>query len=147
MRQTFEQSFSLHVPSSSENLAMIRSFVGEVAFRASLNEEESLLLAVAVDEACSNVIEHAYGHDATQQVTVRAVLDDETIRFDVIDNGKGFDPSLLEPKDPRELVKERASGGLGMGLIRKIMDEVVYHIVPGVKNELRMVKKRKKPTP
>ncbi len=144
MRQTFEQSFALHVPSSSENLAMIRSFVGDVAYRAHLSEEESLLLAVAVDEACANVIEHAYGHDATKQVMVRAILDEDTIRFDVVDQGKGFDPSLIEPKDPRQLVKERASGGLGMGLIRRIMDEVVYHIVPGEKNELRMVKRIRK---
>jgi len=144
MRHTFEQSFALHVPSSSANLAMIRTFVGEVACRADLSEEESLLLAVAVDEACANVIEHAYGHDATKQVMVRAVLDEDTIRFDVVDQGKGFDPSLIEPKDPRQLVKERASGGLGMGLIRRIMDEVVYHIVPGEKNELRMIKRRRK---
>lgn len=144
MQQTFEQSFALHVPSSSENLAMIRSFVGEVTYRAHLTEEESLLLAVAVDEACANVIEHAYGHDATKQVTVRAVLDDEAIRFEVIDQGRGFDPAMIEPKDPRQLVKERASGGLGMGLIRRIMDEVVYHIVPGEKNELRMMKRIRK---
>jgi serine/threonine-protein kinase RsbW len=143
MAQTFEQSFALHVPSSSENLAMIRSFVGEIAQRADLSDDESLLLEVAVDEACANVIEHAYHHDATQQVTVRAILDDETIRFHVVDHGKGFDPAIVEPKDPRELVKERASGGLGMGLIRRIMDEVVYHIVPGEKNELQMVKRRR----
>ena len=145
MQQTFEQSFALHVPSSSENLAMIRSFVSEVASRASLNEEESLLLAVAVDEACANVIEHAYSNDATQQVTVRAVLDEDSIRFDVVDRGKGFDPAVVEHKEPRDLVKQRASGGLGMGLIQRIMDEVVYHIVPGEKNELRMVKRRRKP--
>lgn len=141
MRQTFEQSFALHVPSSSENLAMIRSFVSDVAFRARLTEEESLLMAVAVDEACANVIEHAYGHDATKQVMVRATLDEDAIRFEIVDQGRGFDPSLIEPKDPRQLVKERASGGLGMGLIRRIMDEVVYHIVPGEKNELRMLKR------
>jgi serine/threonine-protein kinase RsbW len=146
MQQTFEQSFALHVPSSSENLAMIRSFVSEVASRAALTEEESLLLAVAVDEACANVIEHAYSNDATQQVTVRAMLDEESIRFDVVDCGKGFDPAMVHRKEPQELVKERASGGLGMGLIQRIMDEVVYHIVPGEKNELRMIKRRRKLT-
>ncbi|MCU0228367.1 MAG: ATP-binding protein [Bryobacterales bacterium] len=145
MRQTFEQAFALHVPSSSENLAMIRSFVSDVAFRARLTEEESLLMAVAVDEACANVIEHAYGHDATKQVMVRAILDEDAIRFEIVDQGRGFDPTLIEPKDPRQLVKERASGGLGMGLIRRIMDEVVYHIVPGEKNELRMLKRIRRP--
>lgn len=142
MRESIEQSFTLHVPSSSENLAMIRSFVSEIAARATLSEEEAALLAVAVDEACANVIEHAYGHDASKQVTVRATIDEEQIRIDVIDQGKGFDPDAVKPKDPRVLIKERASGGLGIGLIQRIMDEVKYHVVPGEKNELKMIKKR-----
>ncbi len=146
MSESIEQTFTLHVPSSSENLAMIRNFVSEIASRATLREDEAALLAVAVDEACANVIEHAYGHDASKQVTVRATIDDEQIRIDVIDHGKGFDPSIVKPKDPRQLIKERASGGLGMGLIQRIMDEVRYHVVPGEKNELKMVKKRRKPT-
>lgn len=144
MSESIEQTFTLHVPSSSENLAMIRSFVSEIASRAALREDESALLAVAVDEACANVIEHAYGHDASKQVTVRATIDEEQIRIDVIDHGKGFDPSIVKTKDPRQLIKERASGGLGMGLIQRIMDEVRYHVVPGEKNELKMVKKRRK---
>lgn len=145
MPDSIEQSFTLHVPSSNENLAMIRKFVAEIANRVSLNEDEAALLAVAVDEACANVIEHAYGDDASKQVTVRAAIDDEQIRIDVIDQGKGFDPCAVPPKDPRTLIKERASGGLGMGLIQRIMDEVKYHVVPGEKNELRMIKKRRKP--
>ncbi|MCC6264933.1 MAG: ATP-binding protein [Bryobacterales bacterium] len=145
MSESIEQSFTLHVPSSNENLAMIRSFVNEIAKRVSLSDEEAALLAVAVDEASANVIEHAYGHDASKQVTVRATIDDEQIRIDVIDQGKGFDPDMIERKDPRLLIKERASGGLGMGLIQRIMDEVKYHVVPGEKNELKMIKKRHKP--
>ena len=145
MPDSIEQSFTLHVPSSNENLAMIRSFVNEIAKRVALDDEEATLLAVAVDEACANVIEHAYGHDASKQVTVRATIDDEQIRIDVIDQGKGFDPDAIRPKDPRTLIKERASGGLGMGLIQRIMDEVKYHVVPGEKNELKMIKKRHKP--
>ncbi len=144
MSESIEQSFTLHVPSSSENLAVIRAFVNEIAKRVDLGEEEAALLAVAVDEACANVIEHAYGHDASKQVTVRAAIDDEQIRIDVIDEGNGFDPDSIVPKDPRLLIKERASGGLGMGLIQRIMDEVKYHVVPGQKNELRMIKKRHK---
>ena len=143
----FERQFTLQTPSSTEYLAMIRDFVGFIGDRAGMNEDERNMLALVVDEACANVIEHSYGEDATKDVTVRALLDEDTIQINVIDNGKGFDPAAVQQKDLKTLVREGRSGGLGMRLMRKVMDEVKYEIVPGVKNELRMVKRLKKDQP
>jgi serine/threonine-protein kinase RsbW len=142
---SFERTFSLKVPSSTENLAMIRDFVSNIGAQVGFTEGETARLALAVDEACANVIEHAYGgSDTTHDVTVRAIIDDDTLRFEIIDTGRGFDPSSLEPQRVEELIRQRKSGGLGLRLIRTIMDDVQYRIVPGEKNELRMVKKLKK---
>ncbi|MCC7156167.1 MAG: ATP-binding protein [Bryobacterales bacterium] len=141
---SFEKSFTLHVPSSTENLALIRDFVGNIGAKAGFDENEINKITLAVDEAVANVIEHAYGSDATREVTIRAVLDADALRFDIIDNGRGFDPGLIKQKDLEQLVKERRSGGLGLRLIRTVMDDVQYQIKPGEKNELRMVKKLKK---
>lgn len=141
---SFERQFTLQTPSSTEYLAMIRDFVGSIGDRAGMTEDEQNMLALVVDEACSNVIEHSYGADQSKDVTVRAMLDDESIQIYVIDNGKGFDPSSVQQKDVKQLMREGRSGGLGMRLMRKWMDEVKYEIVPGVKNELRMVKRLKK---
>lgn len=141
---SLERHFSLHVPSSTENLAMIRDFVGKIGDRAGMNESEVSMLELAVDEACANVIEHSYGEDQTKDVTIRATLDAETIQIEVIDTGCGFDPASVEQKEPPRLISERQSGGLGMKLMQKVMDEVRYEIVPGVKNELRMRKRLKK---
>lgn len=141
---SFEKSFTLHVPSSTENLALIRDFVGNIGAKAGFDENEISKITLAVDEAVANVIEHAYGSDATREVTIRAVLDDDAVRFDIIDNGRGFDPGLIKQKDLEQLVKERRSGGLGLRLIRTVMDDVQYQIKPGEKNELRMVKKLKR---
>jgi serine/threonine-protein kinase RsbW len=140
---SLERTFSLHVPASTENLAMIREFVTSIGDQAGLSSTEIARLVMAVDEACANVIEHAYGNDVTKEVSVRATLDDVILEIIVIDTGIGFDPSSVEQKGLDKLVSSRKSGGLGMRLIRSFMDEVHYQIT-GEKNELRMVKRLKK---
>jgi serine/threonine-protein kinase RsbW len=141
-----ERTFQLHVPSSTENLAMIRDFVAKIGERAGMDAPELAQLELAVDEACANVIEHAYGSDDTREVTVKATLDPESVQIEIIDTGRGFDPSKIEQVNLDQLINKRKSGGLGMRLIQSLMDEVQYQIVPGQKNELRMVKRLKKKT-
>src|SRR5579863_7762550 len=140
-----ERTFALHVPSSTENLAMIREFVNSIAEQAGFSPADVAKLELAVDEACANVIEHAYGSDTTKEVSVRAVLDDAEVEISVVDNGTSFDPSSIAQEDLNELVSARKSGGLGLRIINSFIDEVHYHMIPGEKNELRMIKRLKKP--
>jgi serine/threonine-protein kinase RsbW len=140
-----ENTFTLDVPSSTENLALIREFVSRIAAQAGLGEAEVGQLELAVDEACANVIEHAYGEDKAKQVMIRAVFDEDTLRINVIDTGRGFIPGDVEQADLKDLIAKRRTGGLGMRLIKRLMDEVHYDIEPGKRNELRMVKKLRKP--
>jgi serine/threonine-protein kinase RsbW len=142
--ESVERTFQLHVPSSTENLSMIRDFVGSIGHRAGMADADVTKLELAVDEACANVIEHAYGSDATREVTVKATLDADAVQIEIVDNGKGFDPQRVEQVNLDQLISNRKSGGLGMRLIQTLMDEVQYQIVPGQKNELRMVKRLKK---
>ena len=147
MTEAIERKFTLHVPSSTENLAMIREFVSSIGTRAGLDPGDVAKLELAVDEACANVIEHAYNHDSTKEVTVRAILDDETLRIQVIDTGLGFDPTSIPQPALERLVADRKSGGLGLRVIKSWMDEVHYEIVPGSKNELHMTKRIRKTPP
>lgn len=140
---SYERTFCLQVPSSTENLALIREFVAAIGEQAGFSENETARLALAVDEACTNVIEHAYNNEATHEVTVRVTVDEDEIVFEVIDRGKGFDPTQAPLLPVEELIRQRKGGGLGLRLIRSIMDDVQYRIVPGEKNELKMVKKRR----
>lgn len=140
---SYEHTFCLQVPSSTENLALIREFVSAIGEQAGFGETETVKLALAVDEACTNVIEHAYQNEATHEVTVRVTVDENEITFEVIDRGRGFDPTQEPILPVEELIRQRRSGGLGLRLIRSIMDDVQYRIVPGQMNELRMVKKRR----
>jgi serine/threonine-protein kinase RsbW len=144
---SLERTFQLHVPSSTENLSMIRDFVGSIGERAGFSKGDLVKLELAVDEACANVIEHAYGSDSTREVTVKATLDSTAVQIRIIDNGRGFDPSTVTETDLDSLIRQRKSGGLGMRLIKSVMDEVKYEIGPGQKNELRMTKLLHKPDP
>ncbi len=139
-----EKTFTLQVPSSTENLALIRDFVTAVGAQAGLAEIEIANLELAVDEACANVIEHAYGHDATKEVTINAIFDDDSITFEIEDTGRSFDPSAVKQEELESLIAKRKDGGLGLRLIKTLMDEVHYEIGPGQKNELRMTKRIRK---
>jgi len=138
---SMEQKFTIQVPSSTRNLAIIREFIARVAEQAGLSEKALGELELAVDEACTNVIEHAYGHDSTKEVVIRAIFDEEEIRIEVIDTGHGFEPTQVESLELDELVEKRRTGGLGMRLMQTLMDEVHYEFEPGKKNELTMVKR------
>ena len=141
---SMERTFTLQVPSSTGNLAMIRDFVTSVGEQAGMSPTEVAQLELAVDEACANVIEHAYGHDTTKEVSVRATIDGDKMEIDVTDTGQGFDPTAIEQLELERLVSDRKTGGLGMRLMKSLMDEVHYEIIPGTKNELRMIKRLKK---
>jgi serine/threonine-protein kinase RsbW len=139
-----ESSFTIRVQSSTENLSLIREFVTKVGEQAGMSELDISKIELAVDEACANVIEHAYGNDKSQEVIVRANVDEEKITFQIVDTGIGFDPTQILQEDLEKLIEKRKSGGLGMRLIKTLMDEVQYEIIPGQKNELRMIKRIKK---
>lgn len=138
---SFEHTFALHVPSSTANLSMIRDFVRSIGTQSGMGDLDVARLEMAVDEACSNVMEHAYGLDSTKEVSIRATVDEQSVQIVVIDTGKGFDPASVEQAKLEDLISAKRTGGLGMRLIKSFMDEVHYEMVPGMKNELRMLKR------
>ena len=140
---SIERTFLLKVPSSTENLALVREFVNSIGTQAGLGERDLFQLTLAVDEACANVIEHAYGNDVTKEVLLTANFDDDSLEIRVEDTGAGFDPSGREQKSLETLIAERRKGGLGLKMMQSVMDEVHYDIEPGRKNQLRLVKKLK----
>jgi len=143
--ESIERKFMLQVPSSTENLALIREFVTSAAQQAGFENKDIAKLELAVDEACANVIEHAYGNDKTKEVIVRATLGNDELNIDIEDTGVGFDPASVDQEELEKLISKRKTGGLGMRLMKTLMDEVSYEIEPGKKNALHMMKRLKKP--
>lgn len=129
------------IRSSTHHLGEVRRFVEEHAHGAQLPDEQVEQLRMAVDEACSNVIEHAYkgDEDCTIEVAVIVAPDRFTVR--IRDEGRPFRPQAYTPPDVKQFVQQRRSGGLGVHLMRQLMDRVEYN-TQGAVNEVRLVKYR-----
>ncbi len=135
----------LTVPGRFEYLAQIAEFVTRAAREAGLNDDDVFHVEMAVDEACSNVIEHAYAEFVGDIELTCAVP--EAGRLDIVihDHGLPFDPdSVPEPNvsDGAHL-DAMQEGGLGLYFMRKLMDEVQFRFEPEHGNTLYMSKRRK----
>ncbi|MCB0833701.1 MAG: ATP-binding protein [Bacteroidetes bacterium] len=129
--------FTLNIPSRTDNLEIIRDFVITIARKQGFSEDSIGEIELAVDEACANVIKHAYHFKDDKEIAIQVETDEERISITISDEGQGFDPSSLE--SPEERLQKHARGGLGIALIRKVMDEVTFNIHPG-NTHVRMVK-------
>ncbi len=132
--------FKLVTPSESEYLEMIRDFVGKIAQKAGFNDEYITKIQLAVDEACTNVVKHAYKGIRRKDITVEVELNQEKMTIAVIDHGRGFDISRVLQRDVNGRLNEYRRGGLGIHLMRIIMDKVDFSIQPRVENRVTMVK-------
>lgn len=135
------QTFVISVPSETRNLSMIREFVTRASQRTLLSTVDVERLTLAVDEACANVIEHAYGHDATREITIRVLVDDTQVAVDVIDSGASYDPTKHNPATIEELAEHRKDGGMGIRLMKLATDELEWGTDENGHNRLRLVKR------
>lgn len=126
-----------------ESLAKIGDFVRSIARQAGLQDSAVYAVEMAVDEACSNVIEHAYGGEGNGEIrcTCRSNADGLTIVLE--DDGRSFDPSSIKAPNLSASLEERESHGLGLFFIRQYMDRVDFEFGTGRGNRLTMFKSRR----
>ncbi len=136
-----EGEYTLRIPSQTDNLELIRGFVGKVADKVGFDAEEVNKIELACDEACTNVIKHAYSKD-NKESTLDIVIKVDYQKFTLVvtDHGKGFDPKSIKIPDLKQYLAELKVGGLGIYLMKTLMDDVVYDINPGKNNQVTMVK-------
>ena len=130
---------SIHIESRTEKLVAVREFVSEAARRSGFPEEEVSKIALAVDEACTNIIKHGYKYDPGQKITVTVQTAGDLFEVIIQDHGQQFDPARLKPPDMTEYLTHFRRGGLGVHLMRSLMDNVEYTASPK-KNEVRLTK-------
>jgi serine/threonine-protein kinase RsbW len=133
--------YTLRIPSATDNLEIIRMFVSSVARKVGFTEDAVNTIELAVDEACSNVIEHAYDGRDDQDIGVAVRIDYRKLTVLVTDRGKSFDFKGMEMPDMKKYLAEIRVGGLGIYLMKMLMDEVDYRS-DADGNEVRMVKYR-----
>jgi anti-sigma regulatory factor (Ser/Thr protein kinase) len=139
MAEAFRESETIHlrVASHPENLARIRCLMSEVTSKISLAGQEPGSIILAVDEACSNIIKHSCKNDDTRTIDLSVRLKSNALIISIVDDGILFGVDELKSRD----LKEVKPGGLGLHIIKQVMDTVVYSCTPEGFNKIKMIKK------
>jgi serine/threonine-protein kinase RsbW len=129
-------------PGRFDSLEKIGEFVIEAAHAAGLDQAAIYAVQLAVDEACSNIIDHAYGGEGKGDIECSCDIQPDHLKIILRDKGKPFNPAhISSPKlnVPIEKLKPR---GVGLYLMRKMMDEVHYETTPDQGNTWVMIKRK-----
>lgn len=127
-----------------DRLAEIGEFIAQAAKNAGFDEDAVYTLQLAVDEACTNIIEHAYEGEGKGKIECICDDDEDELIITLHDWGKAFNPENIPEPDFSVPIEEIESRGAGLILIKKIMDDVKFKFSPEDGNILIMVKHKKK---
>ena len=132
-------NFELKIDAKVENLPVIADFIAAVMRQLDIEEGVSEI-QIAVDEACTNIIQHAYSGKGGI-ITISCKLQDDDLVITIRDEGRPFDPGSVPLPDVEANLEERRIGGLGIYLMRKLMDDVSYNFNAKKGNKLTMRKR------
>ena len=117
----------LCVRSQASNLASIAEFVSGRARQSGMDENTVFDVQMAVDEACTNIIEHAYAGRGDGEVRICCYVRDADFVVSISDDGMPFDPDAVPEPRIGAPIEERDIGGLGLFFMRQLMDRVEFH--------------------
>jgi serine/threonine-protein kinase RsbW len=134
-------SRTLTVPGRYDRLEQVCQFVAEAAEQAGLDESESSHCQLAVDEACTNIIEHGYGGENVGEINLTCTPTPGELIITIQDTARPFDPAEVPDPDLSAPLDEMRIGGLGLFFMRQVMDAVEFTNVGGG-NMLVLVKRK-----
>nr|WKN36718.1 ATP-binding protein [Tunicatimonas sp. TK19036] len=120
-------NYSYKVPCCKDQLQSVRNFVRNTLGNYTITDIEMHQLVLAVDEVCSNLMIHSHQCNPKHSLELRIVIDEEAgITFEIFDYGKGF--NFKQYKEPciNQIIKDKRKGGVGLLLVRRIMDQIDY---------------------
>jgi anti-sigma regulatory factor (Ser/Thr protein kinase) len=134
------------VPSDAAQLPILTQFLQEFWSAAGLPPAEAVTFELALEEIFMNVVMHGSPAGRAPQVEVSLVLCEGSLTLTIEDDGPSFDPLSLAAPDVTAGLDERRVGGLGVYLVRQMMDAVSYQRL-GIRNQMKMTKCVREPTP
>lgn len=142
-----EGMVSIHLPCHFEYLRIARQSILDICARAGLSEYKTAQLEMAVDEACTNIIEHSYGHVKNKHsrpdqlgMQINLIRRPTCIVVDLIDFGRGFTGEESKEIDPAQYMEDHRNRGLGLYIIKTFVDDVKYTRDAKKGNRLRLTK-------
>lgn len=134
---------TLTFPGRFESLPIIADFVRISAQDAGLSSFQIYAVETAVDEACANIIEHAYGGEDNGDIECSCLITNKGLTVILRDSGRPFNPKSIKNPDLDSSLEDRSDHGLGLYFIRQWMDDVDFDFKPG-RNTLTMSKFKEK---
>lgn len=123
-----------------QNLAAIGEFVVKTATDEGFSSKEIYAIQTAVDEACANIIDHAYKGENLGEIKIAITSFTDRIEIFIEDTGESFDPDEVPAPDITSLLEVRKERGLGVFFIRKLMDEATFDCSSAECNTLTLIK-------
>jgi len=133
---SFKGPVILEVPADPLAMFIVREVVGKISSRIGFDEDETDKLVLAVDEACTNVIRHAYENSGDERIIITFTLRMDCFEIMIRDFGRGADPATFRGRDLNEI----RPGGLGIHFIKSAVDKIEYDRPPGGGMLLKMTK-------
>lgn len=133
-------AYSFDIPSSKNKLRQMRQFVTDVLTQHGVSDIEINMMVLAVDEVCANIIIHGHPSDTESKVRLDIDFKNGGIWFNIVDHGNAFDLVSYEAPSIEDLIRKKNKGGIGIMLVKKIMDDIQFHSSTK-KNTLTLFKK------
>lgn len=126
---------------SKDKLKEIRIFLSNILDLYSISEVKKNELVLAVDEVCANLIIHSHNCNEKESFDLVVNVEEKSgITFDIIDKGIGFNIQKYKEPNVQEIIKKKQKGGVGLLLVRRIMDKIEFNHEP-TGNTCRLFKK------
>ena len=129
----------ISIKNQVSELERVNQFVEEIGEELNLDMELQMNLNLVMEEMVSNVIFYAYPQEVDAEIELVAKSDGKELTFVLTDQGREFDPTAKEDADPNVNPAEREIGGMGIFIVKNIMNQVTYQRLEG-NNLLTMTK-------
>ncbi len=118
--------YKLSIPCSKTYLSKVRQLVSQALSETTLEEVECHKIILAVDEVCANMMIHSNGCNPSKKIEIQIEQMPEKLEFVIKDKGKYFDPNSYHEPTVQEIVSSGRKGGLGLLLVKRIMDGIEF---------------------
>lgn len=129
----------IRISNDLNEIGVLASFIEELGEELSLSAETTMNINLALEEAVANIIMYAYPSEEQHSILLRVTATEKQLIFLLTDKGASFDPTQVDDVDITLPIEERPVGGLGIFLIRSIMNEISYQRID---NENQLIMKK-----
>ena len=134
-----EEKMSITLTNDIQEVAQLAAFVEEACEKAGMDASTTMQMNLAMEEAVVNVMNYAYPTGEKGDIDIEVLIDDKGLTFVIADSGTPFDPTAEKEADTTLAAEDRPIGGLGIFLVRQLMDSISYERKDG-KNRLTLGK-------